>query len=127
MLICWSLTNKQRQKLGVAQKFMINITRRDKQRIEIIRDHTGIEDIPKKLEKLKWQLTGFMARMNKNRWAKRTTKQMPKGLEAKESEIMSVLRTGDKHPKNRNRETQDRIGLESLWRPSASSGLNNGL
>ena len=72
----WTLTKHLERKLAVAQRSMerslLNITRRDKIRNEIIRSETGVTDIIEKVKCMKGQWAGHVARMKNTRWAKIT-------------------------------------------------------
>ena len=78
----WSLTKHQKNKLVVAQRStkraMLNITRRDRIRNEIIRSKTKINDIIEKVSKMKGQWAGHIARMRNNKWAKNSTEWTPR-------------------------------------------------
>ena len=64
----WSLTKYQKDKLAVAQRsmerLMLNITRKDKIRNEVVRSKTQVKDIIKKVQNMKGQWTGHLARIN---------------------------------------------------------------
>ncbi len=57
---------------------MLNIVRRDEMRNEVTRATTKIIDIIRKVETMKGQWVGHLARMPSNRWAKKTTKWTPR-------------------------------------------------
>ena len=75
-------TKHQERKLAVAQRSMerslLNITRRDKIRNEIIRSKTGVIDIIEKVKCMKGQWAGHVARMKNTRWAKITSEWTPR-------------------------------------------------
>ena len=125
----WSLTNRQKEKLAVAQRSMeramLGVTRRDRIRNEDIRKKTKVDDIVEKAEKSKGQWAGHLARMNTNKWARKLTEWTPRnGKRAKG------------RPKRRWRDNIEERGgsgwmqvaknrsvWRRLWRPSASSGV----
>ena len=73
----WALTKHQEKKLAVAQRSMerllLNITKRDKIRNEIIRYKTGVNDIIERVRCMRGQRAGHVARMSNTRWAKITS------------------------------------------------------
>ena len=73
----WSLTKHQEKKLAVAQRSiersLLNITKRDKIRNEIIRSKTGVKDIIERVQCMTGQWAGHVARMNNTRWTKITS------------------------------------------------------
>ena len=77
----WSLTNKQRERLAVAQRnmerSMLGIKRKDKKRNEWVREKTGADDIMEKIDAMKWSWAGQLGRMENDRWAKRSTSRHP--------------------------------------------------
>ena len=72
----WTLTKHLERKLAIAQRSMetslLNITKRDKIRNEIIRSKTGMTDIKEKVKYMTGQWAGHVVRMNNTRWAKIT-------------------------------------------------------
>ena len=78
----WSLTKHLKNKLAVAQRSMeramLGITIKDKIRNENIRARTKVEDILCKAEKAKGQWAGHVARMDINKWARKTTEWTPR-------------------------------------------------
>ena len=72
-----SLTKHQEKKLAVAQRSMerwlLNITKRDKIRNEVIRYKTGVKDITERVQCMRGQWAGHIARMSNTRWAKITS------------------------------------------------------
>ena len=68
----WALTKHQEKKLTVAQRSMdrllLNITKRDKIRNEIIRCKTGVKDIIERVRCMRGQWAGHVARMSNTRW-----------------------------------------------------------
>ena len=77
----WALTKHQEKKLAVAQRSMkiwlLNITKRDKIRNEIIRCKTGVKDIIERVWCMRGQRGGHVARMRNTRWAKITSEWTP--------------------------------------------------
>eukprot|EP00795_Rhopilema_esculentum_P014486 gene14485-biopygen4264 len=105
---------------------MLNITRRDKWRNEEVRSRMKASDILEKVEKLKWQWAGHVARMDPTKWAKKATEWIPR-----------VGRRRPRRPRGRYRDdlhniagitwmrkAQERKLWKSLLRPSACSGLS---
>ena len=120
----WSLTNKQRERLAVAQRnmerSMLGITKKGKKRNEWI----GIGDIMEKIDVMKWSWAGHKGRMKNDRWAKKCTKWIP-GRKRKRGRPTRRWRDDIEKvaavnwiSKTENRRTW------MLERPSASSGLN---
>jgi endonuclease/exonuclease/phosphatase family metal-dependent hydrolase len=77
----WATTKKMQEKLRVTQRSMeramVGVTRKDKKTNAWLRLQTGVEDIVRKVKKLKWQWAGHVARMNDNRWTKIVTEWIP--------------------------------------------------
>ena len=73
----WKLTKQTENSLRIAQKAMeramLGITLTDRRRETWIREKTKIKDIIQVIKQLKWKWTGYIARMNANRWTKRLT------------------------------------------------------
>ena len=71
----WSLTKYQKEKLAVAQRsmerLMLNITGKDKIRNEVVRSKMQMKDIIKKVQNMKSQWAGHLARINNNKWARK--------------------------------------------------------
>ena len=78
----WSLTKHLKNKLTVAQRTMeramLGITIKDKIRNENIRARKKLEDIVWKMQKAKGQWAGYVARMDINNWARKTTEWTPR-------------------------------------------------
>ena len=78
----WSLTKQQEKTLAVAQrsmeKLLLNITKREKIRNEIIRGKTGVKDIIERVRCMRGQWAGHVARMSNTRWAKLTSEWTPR-------------------------------------------------
>ena len=78
----WALTKHQEKKLAVAQRSMerllLNITKRDKIRNEIIRCKTGVKDIIERVWCMRGQWAGHVARMSNTRWANITSEWTPR-------------------------------------------------
>lgn len=78
----WALTNSDNQLLQVAQRkmerSMLGVTIKDKIRNEDLRKRSKMADISIKCSKQKWRWAGHVARMNDNRWTKRTTEWYPR-------------------------------------------------
>ena len=72
-----ALTKHQEKKLAVVQRSMerllLNITKRDKIRNEIIRCKTGVQDIIERVRCRRGQWAGHVDRMSNTRWAKITS------------------------------------------------------
>ena len=126
----WALTKHQEKKLAVAQQRMerslLNITKRDKIRSEIIRCESGVKDIIERVRCMRGQWAGHVARMSNTRWAKITSEWTPR-----------VGKRVRGRPKGRWRDNikevggsqwmkvaQNRSAWHELWRPSAISGMN---
>ena len=125
----WALTKRQK-KLAVSQRSMerllLNITKTDKIRNEIIRCKTGVTYIIETVWCMRGQWAGHVARMSNTRWAKITSEWTP--------------REGQRvwgRPKRRWRDNIEKVSSSqwmrvaqngSAWhelcRPSASSGMN---
>ena len=79
----WELTKHQEKKIAVAQgsmeRLLLNITKRDKIRKEIIRPKTGVKDVVmERVRCMIGQRAGHVVRMNKTRWAKITSEWTPR-------------------------------------------------
>ena len=78
----WALTKHQEKKLAVAQRSMerllLNITKRDKIRNEIIRCKTRVNDIIERVLCMRGQWAGHVDRMSNTRWANKTYEWTPK-------------------------------------------------
>ena len=70
------------QKLAVAQRSMerllLNITKRDKIRNEIIRSKTGMKDVMERVQCMRGRSAGHAARISNIRWAKITSEWTPR-------------------------------------------------
>ena len=73
----WALSKHQEKKLSVAQRSMerslLNITKRDKIRTDVIRSKTGVKDVRDRVLCVRGQWAGHVARMSNARWAKITS------------------------------------------------------
>ena len=126
----WALTKHQEKKLAVAQRSMerllLNITKRDKIRNEIIRCKTGVKDIIERVRCMRGQWAGHVARMSNTRWAKITSEWTPR--EGKRVRGRPKRRWRDNIEEVGSsqwmRVAQNRSAWRELWRPSASSGMN---
>ena len=78
----WSLTKYQKEKLAVAQRsmerLMLNITWKDKIRNEVVRSKMQEKDVIKNVQNMKGQWAGHLARINNNKWAKKTMEKTPR-------------------------------------------------
>ena len=78
----WALTKHQEKKLAVAQRsierLLLNITKKDKIRNEIIRSKTEVKDIIERVWCMRGQWAGHVARMSSTRWAKITSEWTPR-------------------------------------------------
>ena len=125
----WSLTKLQKEKLAVAQRSMersmLNITRRDKIRNDVIRSKTQLKDIIETAQNLKGQWAGHIARMNNDRWAKKTTEWRPREGSRKKGRPKRRWRDEieEKAGSAWTHVAQDRQEWKQLWRPPASSGV----
>ena len=110
----WTLTKHPERKLAVAQRSMerslLNITRRDKIRNEIIRSKTGVIDIIEKVKCMKGQWAGHVARMKNTRWAKITSEWTPKECWSNENR----MRRQSRSPRW--------VGTVGKWKASSSHG-----
>ena len=80
-------------------RFLLNITKRDKIRNEIIRCETGVNDIIERVWCMRGQWAGHVARMSNTRWAKITSEWTPReGKRVKE------------RPKRRWRDNIEEVG-----------------
>ena len=126
----WTLTKHLERKLAVAQRSMerslLNITRRDKIRNEIIRSKTGVIDIIEKVKCMKGQWAGHVARMKNTRWAKITSEWTPRDGKRLRGRPKRRWRDDIEEAVGSQwlRTAQDRSAWRKLWRPSASSGMN---
>ena len=59
---------------------MLGITKRDRKRIEWIRQKTKVIDVIQRVKLLKWQWAGHLARRTDNRWTTRITQWYPRGI-----------------------------------------------
>ena len=104
---------------------MLNITRRDKIRNEVIRSTTKVKDIIEKAEQTKGQWAGHLARMKKSKWAKRTTEWWPR--EGSRARGRPKRRWRDEIEEKAGsawmKRAQDRNAWRMVWRLSASSGV----
>ena len=128
----WALTNRQKEKLKIAQRCMerslIGITRRDRWTNEEIRKTTKVCDIAEKIDKLKWQWAGHIARMKSERWTKKMTEWIPRGEARQRGRQKTrwrdeIVRRGGV---NWMQKAQDRERWKRMWRPSTCSGRNGG-
>ena len=125
----WLLMKHQKEKLAVAQRSMersmLNITWKDKIRNEVVRSKTQVKDIIEKVQNMKCQWAGHLARMNNNKWAKKTTEWTPR--EGSRMKGRPKRRWKDdieeKVSNTWTHMAQDRPVWKQLWRPSASSGM----
>ena len=80
----WTLKTDIIRKLQVTQRSMerciLAITRRDRKRIEWIRQKTQVTDVIHRIKSLKWQWAGHLARRTDNRWTTRITQWYPRGV-----------------------------------------------
>ena len=80
----WILKKEIIRKLQVTQKSMercmLGITKRDRKRIEWIRQKTQVIDIIHRIKSLKWQWAGHLARRTDNRWSTKITLWYPRGF-----------------------------------------------
>ena len=78
----WTLTKHQEKKLAVAQRSMerllLNITKRDKIRNEIMRSKTEVKDIIDRVWCMRRQWAGYVTRMSNTRWAQITSEWTPR-------------------------------------------------
>ena len=78
----WTPTKLQERKVAVAQRSMerslLNITKRDKIRNEVIRSKTKVVDIIDKVQCMRGQWAGHIARMSNTRWAKIISEWTPR-------------------------------------------------
>lgn len=58
---------------------MLNIMKRDRIRNETIKEKTGIKDIVDRVQIMREQWAGHLARMDNNKLAKKSTEWTPKG------------------------------------------------
>ncbi|XP_073960723.1 uncharacterized protein [Choristoneura fumiferana] len=77
-----TLTEKSAEKLRVAQRAMersmLGITVMHRKRNEWIRRVTKVRDVVEEIERNKWRWAGHIARMNHDRWARRTLEWRPR-------------------------------------------------
>ena len=104
---------------------LLKITKRDKIRNEVMRSKTRVKD---KIERVQWmrgQWAGHVARMSNTRWAKITSEWTPRKendwKRTKRRRRDSIEKVGSSQC---TRVAQDRSAWHELWRPSASSGMN---
>lgn len=77
----WATSGKIQNRLKVTQRSMersmLNITRKDRIKNELIREKTRVSDVVEAALKIKWKWAGHVARMKEDRWAKRVTEWIP--------------------------------------------------
>ena len=108
------------------ERSLLNLTKKDKIRNEVIRSKTKVVNIIDKAQCMRGQWAGHIARTSNTRWAEMTSEWTPE----KEDEHARG------RPKTRWRDSieevggsqwmrvaQDRSAWRELWRPSASSGI----
>ena len=126
----WSLTQHQSDKLAVTQRSMerniLNVSRIDRIPNERIRERTRIKDVIETTNEMKGRWAGHVARMANDRWAKLTTEWTPR--EDKRSRGRPKRRWRDgiegKVGVTWMSTAQDRRKWRTLWRRSASSGVD---
>ena len=78
----WALRKYQEKKLAMAQqsigRLLLNITKRDEIRNEIIRCKTGVKHIIERVRCVRGQWAGHVARMSNTRWAKIASEWTPR-------------------------------------------------
>ncbi|XP_063824649.1 uncharacterized protein LOC135074302 [Ostrinia nubilalis] len=71
-----TLTEKSAERLRVAQRAMerqmLGVSLQDHKTNEWIREKTRISDVVEEIESRKWRWAGHIARMNQDRWARKT-------------------------------------------------------
>ena len=60
------------------ERAILNIARQDKVRNAIIRERTTVKDVTERINSMKGQWAGHIARMNNSKWAKITTDWTPR-------------------------------------------------
>ena len=124
----WSITKNQEKKLVTAQRSMersvLNITRRDKIRNKIIREKTKVKDIMEKVNSMRGEWAGHIARMDTGRWARKTTEWTPREGKRQRGRPKRRWRDNIEEVAGNTwmRKAQDRRVWRVLWRPPASSG-----
>ena len=127
-----TLTNLQERKMAVAQwsleRSLLNITNRDEVRNEVTRSKTKVVGIIDKVQCMRGQWAGHIARMSNTsltRWAKITSEWTPR--EGRRARGRPKRRWRDSIEEVGSsqwmRVTQDRSAWPEVW-PSASSGMN---
>ena len=125
----WALTKHQEKKLAVAQRSMetllLNITKRDKIRNEII-CKTGVKDIIERVRYMRGQWAGHIARKSNIRWAKTTSEWTPREGKRVRGRLKRRWRDDFEEVGSSQwmKMAQNRSAWRELWRPSASSGMN---
>ena len=80
----WTLNTTIVHKLQVAQRnmerSMLGITRRDRKRIDWIRQKTKVSDIVERIKSLKWSWAGHVARRTDDRWTRKVLEWYPRGV-----------------------------------------------
>ena len=126
----WALTKHQEKKLAVTQRSMerllLNITKRDLIRNEIIRSKTEV-NIMERLWCMRGEWAGQVARMSNTKWAKITSEWTPR--EGKRVRGRPKRRWRDNIEKVGSsqwmRVAQNRSAWRELWSSSARSGMNS--
>lgn len=62
------------------ERNILGITKRDRKRIEWIRQKTQVTDVIHRVKTLKWQWTGHLARRTDNRWITKITQWCPRNI-----------------------------------------------
>ena len=60
------------------ERFLLNMTKRDKIRNDIIRCKTGVKDVVERVQCMRGHWAGHVARMSNSRWAKITSEWTPR-------------------------------------------------
>ena len=108
------------------ERLLLNITKRDTIRHEIIRSETGVKDVIERVRCMKGQWARLIARMSNTRWVKITSEWTSR--EGKRVRGRPKRRWRDNIEEFDSsqwmRVVQSRSAWRKWWRPSASSGMN---
>ena len=125
----WILTILRERKLAVAQRTiegsLLNIVKRDKIQHEVIRSKTKVKEIIERVQCMRGQWAGLIARISNTRWAKITSQWTRREGRPVRGRPKRRWRDNIKEVGSSQwmRVAQHRSAWCELWRPSASSGM----
>ena len=108
------------------ERAILNIIRQDKIRNAIIRERTKVKDVIERINSMKGQWVGDIARINNSKWAKISIDWTPREGKRKRGKPKRRWRGGieEKAGKTWTHIARDRMKWKKLWRLSDSSGMN---